>query len=66
MSREKDALIQIRLPALLKEALSRRAVSEGVTISSLLRSAIFELVADRLTESEREQLLGEFAPLTKR
>lgn len=62
----KDATIRLRIPSALHAAIARRAEAEGTTMSALIRPLLVELAADHLTPGEREQLLGEFAPLTKR
>lgn len=65
MAPEKDAVIRLRIPSALHAAIARRAEAEGTTMSALVRPMLAELAADYLTEAEREQLLGELAPIAR-
>lgn len=66
MPPSKDATIRLRIPSSLHAAIARRAEAEGTTMSALIRPLLVELAADYLDGAERDELLGELAPLAKR
>lgn len=61
----KDATIRLRIPSALHAAIARRAEAEGTTMSALIRPLLIDLAAGHLTADEREQLLGELAPIAR-
>lgn len=65
MTPDKDAVIRLRIPSALHAAIARRAEAEGTTMSALIRPLLIDLAAGHLTADEREQLLGELAPIAR-
>jgi antitoxin component of RelBE/YafQ-DinJ toxin-antitoxin module len=63
---DKDALVQLRIPAKLKAQAEARAKKQGMTLSRLIRTLLEEELADPKLARALRTLRNEMAALSER